>query len=64
MMLLLCDRKPPVCETCGWEIDPECCWCGMPMDKHTEYDGHSPIPMGCTCGYNDAEKRKNPDYRR
>lgn len=49
-----------VCLGCGWEIDPETCHCGEAMNKHHMGSGHSPVPAGCTCGYHDAEKRKNP----
>lgn len=34
------------------------------MKNHGYYDGHSAIPMGCTCGYCDAEKRKNPNMKK
>lgn len=37
------------CPECGKEIDPETCWCGIEIDKHTMGDGHSPVPMGCEC---------------
>jgi hypothetical protein len=40
-----------ICKGCGHEIDPDCCGCGSPMDGHSIYDGHSPVPMGCACGY-------------
>jgi hypothetical protein len=54
-----------ICQGCGWEIDPECCHCGKALEDHDPYwDGHSPIPAGCTCGYADAEKMKNPDFKK
>ncbi len=47
-----------VCPGCFHQIDPDCCCCG---DRITHYpDEHHPIPMGCTCGYDDAENRKAP----
>lgn len=39
----------PICEACGREIDPDCCGCGDPMEGHSVYSGHPPIPMGCDC---------------
>ena len=51
-----------VCPHCGWEIDEETCWCGDGLDGHPYDLGHNFVPMGCTCGYADAEQRKNPDY--
>ena len=41
------------CPGCGEEIDPEVCHCGDFIKDHSNpmNDGHSPIPMGCTCGY-------------
>lgn len=41
----------PICGGCKQEIDPDCCHCGSPMELHTWGDGHSPVPMGCICGY-------------
>lgn len=37
------------------------------MKKHSMWDGHSPVPIGCTCGYHEATKMKAaepscPDY--
>lgn len=57
-------RDRPVCESCGNVYDPECCWCGSPVDQHTSGDGHSPIPMGCTCGYPKADLNEKAIYRR
>ena len=49
------------CLCCGWEIDPETCHCGTEIEGHDSiYLGHTFVPMGCTCGYHDAESRKNP----
>ena len=51
-----------VCSHCGWEVDLECCWCGDGVKNHAYGDqGHSFVPMGCTCMYADAEQRKNPN---
>lgn len=54
-----------ICPHCLHEIDPEQCHCGESMNHYP--DGHSPVPMGCTCGYDDAPNRKAsqpscPDY--
>lgn len=38
-----------VCTNCGSEIDPETCHCGMATADHGVGEGHSPVPMGCTC---------------
>lgn len=40
---------PPVCYGCNNEIDPELCHCGMSIEDHDIYCGHSPVPMGCDC---------------
>ena len=40
-----------ICSGCSQEIDPDCCGCGSPIEGHSMYDGHSPVPMGCACGY-------------
>ena len=46
-------EKRPICPGCGQEIDPDVCHCGDLIKDHSNpmNDGHSPIPMGCTCGY-------------
>jgi hypothetical protein len=38
-----------ICSYCQSEIDPETCHCGTAVADHGIYDGHSPVPMGCTC---------------
>ena len=43
------------CQGCGKEIDPDVCWCGDELGKHTGYEGHSPVPMGCECGFVDGD---------
>lgn len=48
-----------ICQHCGWEVDLETCWCGDGRSDHFE---HNFVPMGCTCGYHNAENRKNPLY--
>lgn len=53
------DKKPlrfeparvPICPWCKNEIDPEVCHCGDDIKSHGIGSGHSPVPMGCTCGY-------------
>ncbi len=52
----------PYCPGCGWEIDPDCCHCGEDRKYHGYETGHSFVPQGCTCGYNDADKRRNPEF--
>jgi len=44
-----------ICGDCGFDIDPNCCWCGESKDDHTSE--HSFVPMGCTC-HNGTERRK------
>lgn len=44
----LIERVPPRCPRCGNLIDPDCCGCGSPITH--DFDGHSPVPMGCDCG--------------
>jgi hypothetical protein len=46
------------CVHCGHEIDSQVCHCGDYEKAHDHYDvGHSFVPVGCTCGYYDAEQR-------
>jgi hypothetical protein len=40
-----------VCPGCGNMIDTELCHCGDAINMHGTGSGHSPVPMGCTCGY-------------
>ena len=40
----------PTCSGCGKEIDPDTCCCGGPING-SFCDNHSPVPMGCICGY-------------
>lgn len=49
-------RRITVCEGCRNRIDPDVCHCGDEMDKHHFGSGHSPVPVGCTCGYHKAVK--------
>jgi hypothetical protein len=40
------------CPYCGYEIDPDWCWCGDSKDSHQGiYQNHFFIPMGCHCGH-------------
>jgi hypothetical protein len=42
---------PVVCPGCHNEIDPEVCWCGNEIERHSpQWDGHNPVPLGCDCG--------------
>ncbi len=47
-----------ICRGCGYEIDPEVCHCGDLIKMHSYGDGHSPVPMGCVCGYAEPPKCK------
>ena len=58
LLKILEKRGIDVCPDCLHEIDPECCHCGSPVASHSWGDGHSPVPMGCTCGYHEADKMK------
>lgn len=49
-----------ICKHCGWEVDLETCQCGDGKDGHPYDVGHNFVPAGCTCGYLDADKFKNP----
>ena len=51
-----CELFDNICPECGNVVDPEICHCGNPINRHGMEDGHSPVPMGCTCGY--AKQRK------
>ena len=48
-----------ICASCNHQIDPTCCHCGDPMQGHGYDQGHSAIPLGCTCGYCDADKMRS-----
>lgn len=45
------NEETSTCESCGEEIWVNVCWCGDTIDNHGGYEGHSPVPMGCRCGY-------------
>lgn len=40
-----------ICKGCKAEVDPDICHCGDSIESHTFGSGHSPVPMGCQCGY-------------
>ena len=46
------------CPECKEEIDPILCWCGDEIKRHGIYCGHSPVPMGCTCGFGKPPNNK------
>lgn len=48
--------KEDFCPFCQREIDPDVCWCGDYLENHTFE--HSPVPMGCVCGYYTEEDNK------
>ncbi len=50
------EPQRPVCRGCGNEIDPDTCHCGASREQG--HDGHSFIPMGCTCGYAEPPEPK------
>lgn len=53
-----------ICEGCRNEIDPEVCHCGdLCKDHNPMMDGHSAIPMGCTCGYADQARTHRGNHR-
>lgn len=39
------------CKGCGNAIDPDWCCCGDSVASHGMGSGHSPVSMGCACGY-------------
>lgn len=39
----------PTCPHCEKEINPDVCWCGVPMDDHHCGHNHNPVPDGCEC---------------
>lgn len=52
----LIEHGDRLCGFCGHQIDSQVCHCGVSL-KHHRGENHSFVPMGCTCGYYDAEKR-------
>jgi hypothetical protein len=46
-----------ICPGCLHEIDPFMCHCGERADFHFTW-GHTPVPIGCTCHYQDHATRK------
>ncbi len=52
-----------VCKGCGWEVDMACCWCGDPHKVPQIDPYHDFVPIGCTCYFADAEKRRNPQCK-
>lgn len=59
------DMPISICEGCGYQIDPETCGCGDPIEGHGYAPGHGPIPMGCDC-YRDrgTDQSTAPDSAR
>ena len=51
-----------ICPECGWEVDPEMCWCGDSIRHNPYWSEYMPVPHGCTCGYVDAEQRRKPGW--
>jgi hypothetical protein len=53
------DEAKDTCPKCGFEIDPEVCWCGEDKEHHNPFLlGHNFVPMGCSCGYVTDEEIK------
>lgn len=52
----LADALGPHCSSCGNAIDEDWCHCGSAVAGHGRGDGHAPVPMGCTCGYDGMER--------
>lgn len=50
-------RRVIKCTGCGNRIDPDCCHCGDPIEAGKVHSEHSPVPVGCTCGYVKLVKR-------
>lgn len=50
-----------ICKGCGHEIDPKVCHCGDMIDTHPRTNEHSPVPMGCQCGYADMSINETGD---
>lgn len=51
------------CRFCGNEIDPHVCHCGDEIENHAGWD-HPAVPMGCTCGYDESDKRQNTNSQK
>ena len=49
------------CRWCKEEIDPNLCWCGDAIEDHTSWCEHTPIPMGCRCGFVSLSDKFNID---
>lgn len=47
----------PRCRGCGYEIDPDLCYCGDLMGSEA-HDHHAPVPLGCVCFYVSPSEKK------
>lgn len=56
-------RGLDICLGCNHIIDWSCCHCGDPISSHSMWSGHSPIPMGCVCGYDKAEEMQQTKFQ-
>lgn len=46
------EPRRDICPGCKQEIDPDVCHCGEWIKDHDSFwSGHTPVPMGCACGY-------------
>lgn len=55
----------PRCPECGNETDPDCCHCGDAIKDHRGMShNHSPVPMGCSCGYSARAEGLREGHRR
>lgn len=44
-----------ICPCCENPMDTDVCWCGEEIRNHKSE--HSPIPLGCTCGFTHKPKK-------
>jgi hypothetical protein len=49
-----------ICPGCKNEIDPETCCCGDSIRDNIVHDNHYPVPVGCTCLYDERMKNEQP----
>jgi len=56
-------KEHEICSGCGEEIDPTVCECGDEIYYNNDtansrgHDGHSPVPIGCICGFLKSEDK-------
>ena len=53
-----------VCPSCLREMQKGVCWCGEEEAAHNPtYENHFFVPWGCTCFYDQCEKRKGSNWQ-